>query len=65
MIFNVAIGGTNGFFPDNWNYGYQKPWSNQSPHAAQDWWYNRASWQSSWQGDRVAMEIDYIEMRYL
>jgi len=65
MIFNVAIGGTNGFFPDGWNYGYQKPWANDSPHAALDWWTNRARWQPSWQGDKVAMEIDYIEMRHL
>nr|ACN22491.1 endo-1,3-beta-D-glucanase [Littorina sitkana] len=64
-IFNVAVGGTNGFFPENWDYGYPKPWSNTSPHAAQDWWNGRSKWESSWQGDKVAMEIDYIEMRYL
>ncbi|XP_076449798.1 beta-1,3-glucan-binding protein-like [Babylonia areolata] len=65
MIFNVAVGGTNGFFPDGWNYGYAKPWSNSSPHAAKDFWQNRARWEHSWVGDNVAMEIDYIEMRYL
>ncbi|KAL8603990.1 hypothetical protein ACOMHN_039034 [Nucella lapillus] len=65
IIFNVAVGGTNGFFPDGWNYGYQKPWSNNSPHAAQDFWQNRARWENSWVGDKVAMEIDYIQMNYL
>jgi len=66
MIFNVAIGGTNGFFPDGWDYGsHNKPWSNNSPHAAQDWWQARSQWQPTWQGDKVAMEIDYIEMRSL
>jgi len=62
LILNVAVGGTNGFFPDNCA---GKPWKNNSPHAAQDWWQARNSWQSSWQGDKVAMEIDYIEMRSL
>ena len=31
---NVAVGGTNGFFPDTWtNAAYPKPWSNTSPTA--------------------------------
>ena len=31
---NVAVGGTNGFFPD----GAGKPWSNGDPHAINAFW---------------------------
>ena len=66
MIFNVAVGGTNGFFPDGGNYnGARKPWSNSSPHAAQDFWQGRGDWQRTWQGDKTAMIIDYVEFRHL
>ncbi|XP_052817726.1 beta-1,3-glucan-binding protein-like [Mya arenaria] len=62
LILNVAIGGTNGFFPDNWSYNTPKPWNNNSPAEGADFWNARHNWQPSWQGDNVAMEIDYIEM---
>ncbi|KAK3790167.1 hypothetical protein RRG08_010785 [Elysia crispata] len=66
MIFNVAVGGTGGFFPDGDHYaGARKPWSNSSPHAAQDFWNGRGDWQRTWQGDKAAMMIDYVEFRYL
>merc|ERR1712241_628924 len=39
VILNVAVGGTGGFFPDGQSYnGAQKPWSNRSPNAAEDFW---------------------------
>jgi len=62
LILNVAIGGTNGFFPDGWNYNSRKPWSNNSPHEPADFWNHRGDWLPSWRGDDVAMIIDYIEM---
>ena len=34
IIMNIAVGGTNGFFPDTWtNAAYPKPWTNLSPTA--------------------------------
>ncbi|CAG5128870.1 unnamed protein product, partial [Candidula unifasciata] len=63
MILNVAVGGTNGFFPDNVNWGTKKPWANTSPHAAQDLWDARSSWLPSWQGDNTALIVDYVEFR--
>ena len=34
IVLNVAVGGTNGFFPDTWtNAAYPKPWVNTSPTA--------------------------------
>ncbi|XP_059163529.1 beta-1,3-glucan-binding protein-like [Physella acuta] len=65
MIFNVAVGGTNGFFPDNANWGVRKPWANNSPQAAQDFWNGRHDWQPTWQGDQAAMQIDWVEFRNL
>lgn len=66
MIFNVAVGGTNGFFPDGNHYnGARKPWSNSSPQAAQDFWNGRGDWQKTWVGDKTAMIVDYVEFRHL
>jgi len=65
MMFNVALGGTSGFFPDNLDFGTHKPWRDGSTTAAQDFWQAHSQWEGSWQGDRTALEIDYIEMRYL
>jgi len=66
-IFNVAVGGTNGFFPESMKSanGANKPWSNGSPHAAQDFWDRRSEWQGTWQGDKTALVVDYIEFRSL
>jgi hypothetical protein len=63
LMFNVAVGGTNGFFPDNANWGTRKPWANNSPHAAQDFWNGRNDWLPSWQGDNTALQVDYVEFR--
>ncbi|XP_060563567.1 beta-1,3-glucan-binding protein-like [Ruditapes philippinarum] len=63
LILNVAIAGTNGFFPDNWRYNSPKPWNNNSPTEPKDFWDHRADWLPSWHGDDVAMEIDYIDMQ--
>jgi len=66
LIFNVAVGGTNGFFPDGNHYGSAtKPWSNNSPHAAADFWAKKNDWLPTWQGDKAAMIIDWVEMRHL
>ncbi|KAH9503542.1 Beta-1,3-glucan-binding protein [Bulinus truncatus] len=65
MIFNVAVGGTNGFFPDNYNWGVRKPWANNSPHAAEDFWNARNDWLPTWRGEESAMLIDWVEFRNL
>ncbi|XP_052237086.1 beta-1,3-glucan-binding protein-like [Dreissena polymorpha] len=62
LILNVAIGGTNGFFPDTWTYNSRKPYWNNSPNINQNFWDARNEWRPSWQGDNVAMEVDYVEM---
>ncbi|XP_052819270.1 beta-1,3-glucan-binding protein-like [Mya arenaria] len=62
LILNVAIAGTNGFFPDNWTYNSRKPWGNNSPTEYADFWRGRKDWLRSWEGDKVAMEIDWVKM---
>ncbi|KAH3778376.1 hypothetical protein DPMN_179832 [Dreissena polymorpha] len=64
LILNVAVGGTSGWWQENWQYSSQKPWNNgQSQRDAQNsFWNGRNNWQGSWHGDDVAMEIDWAEM---
>jgi len=66
MIFNVAVGGTNGFFPDGNHYGgTTKPWANTSPQAAEDFWNARSAWGATWQDDKVGMIVDYVQFETL
>jgi beta-glucanase (GH16 family) len=61
FLMNVAVGGTNGFFPDSWtNANGAKPWSNTSPQAFLDFWNGRGTWQQTWDGDAAAMAVDYV-----
>ncbi|GAA5823331.1 hypothetical protein JCM11251_007570 [Rhodosporidiobolus azoricus] len=47
LILSVAVGGTNGFFEDT----ADKPWSNQSPYAARDFWLSASRWLPTWPSD--------------
>nr|AMN92714.1 endo-1,3-beta-D-glucanase [Azumapecten farreri] len=58
LILNVAVGGD--YFGDG-DYDVPKPWGHSS-HPMRDFWESRHMWQHTWQGDDVAMIIDYIEM---
>jgi len=68
FILNVAVGGTNGFFPDTWtNVAYPKPWTNPSGVAFQTFWNARNQWYPTWNptasnGEDAAMQIDYIRV---
>ena len=59
LILNVAVGGTNGYFPDGFG---GKPWSDTSPTASTDFWGQKDNWYSTWNGDAVAMQIDSIKV---
>lgn len=60
---NVAVGGTNGFFPDSVaNAGYNKPWSNSDRNGPEKFWKAKNLWQPTWQGDDAAMQIDSVKM---
>jgi len=63
LIMNVAVGGTNSFFPDGIsNAGYSKPWSNQDRNAPEKFWNAKNLWQPTWQGDDAAMIVDSVKM---
>ena len=61
LILNIAVGGTNGYFPDNVP---NKPWNNSSPTAALDFWNNKDStWGPTWPDDLSrGMAVDYVKM---
>lgn len=61
LIMNVAVGGTNGWFPEAQG---NKPWLNGSPNAMRDFALAEANWYSTWPNnveDR-AMIVDYVKM---
>ncbi|XP_037087444.1 beta-1,3-glucan-binding protein-like [Pollicipes pollicipes] len=63
LKLNVAVGGTNSFFPDAAvNGAGAKPWSNTSPTAPKDFWEGNGQWLPTWQGDDVAMQVDYVRV---
>lgn len=61
---NVAVGGTNGYFPDNNDTIYRKPWKNRSPSAMKEFWTRRDDWISTWNfsNDDSSMIVDSIRV---
>ncbi|XP_078585898.1 beta-1,3-glucan-binding protein-like [Branchiostoma floridae x Branchiostoma japonicum] len=65
LIFNVAVGGTNSYFPDNANnQPYPKPWNNGNSRegAMRDFWNAKNQWYPTWNGDDVAMQIQSVKV---
>jgi len=61
LILNVAVGGTNGWFPDGVG---NKPWIDQSATAMRDFALNQNTWFPTWPkatSDR-AMVVDSVKM---
>ncbi|KAF5211949.1 putative beta-1,3-glucan-binding protein [Clavispora lusitaniae] len=62
LVLNVAVGGTNGFFPDSMG---DKPWTNaQETTAPRSFWSAVSSWYPTWpqkEEDR-ALVVDYVKM---
>lgn len=58
VIFNVAVGGTGGYFPD----GNGKPWSDEDPHAVNAFWAAQDQWYPTWDGENAALQIDSINV---
>ena len=44
IIINLAVGGTNGYFPD----GPEKPWQDTSNVAANEFWAAQGTWRPTW-----------------
>lgn len=60
LILNLAVGGTDGHFPDGEG---GKPWINANPNAMSDFWKSADQWLPTWpaQNDR-GMTIKKIKM---
>jgi len=59
IIFDVAIGGTNGYFADGVG---NKPWSNTDPHAVNAFYNAIDQWYPTWKGEDSALQVDYIRV---
>jgi beta-glucanase (GH16 family) len=59
LVFNVAVGGVNGYFPDGMG---NKPWSDTSSHASGDFWNGAKQWLPTWNGEQAAMQIDWVKV---
>lgn len=55
LIINLAVGGTNGYFPD----GNGKPWANADPHAMNSFWAAKNQWYPTW---TQHMAIDSVKV---
>ena len=55
LIINVAVGGTNSYFPD----GAGKPWNNTDPAAMSNFWAARDQWYPTW---TQPMAVDYVKV---
>lgn len=64
FIINVAVGGTNGYFPDGNNTIHQKPWNNTSPSAMKDFWIQRGDWIKNWRfdNDNSSLIVDSVRV---
>jgi len=61
LILDVAVGGTNGWFPDGVG---DKPWVDASTTAMRDFANAQSQWYPTWPTDptKRAMVIDYVKM---
>ncbi|XP_050682164.1 beta-1,3-glucan-binding protein-like isoform X1 [Leptidea sinapis] len=67
LIINVAVGGTNGYFPDSATNPSPKPWKDSSTTAATDFWKSRDAWLPTWNLDKnngwdASLQIDYVKV---
>ncbi|CAH1105310.1 unnamed protein product [Psylliodes chrysocephalus] len=67
IIFNTAVGGQNGYFPDKkeaTNSPRDKPWSNNAGDATTAFWKGREQWLPTWNigTDDSHLQIDYVKV---
>lgn len=61
IIFNVAVGGVAGYFPDSMP---NKPWKNQDNAVFDRFWNAEGQWYQTWDsaGNADALAIDWINL---
>lgn len=68
LIINLAIGGTNGYFPDNAVNPGGKPYRNFDARGMTDFWKNRLNtWLPTWKlnqnnGKSASLQVDYVRV---
>ena len=56
---NLAVGGTNAYFPDGVG---GKPWSNSDPRAPNAFYNAKGQWQPTWKGEDAALQVDSVKV---
>mmetsp|Transcript_10882 Transcript_10882/g.21273 ORF Transcript_10882/g.21273 Transcript_10882/m.21273 type:complete len:377 (+) Transcript_10882:879-2009(+) len=59
LIINLAIGGTNGYFPDGQG---NKPWSDMDQHSVNAFHNTAGAWYPTWQGENAGLQVDSIKV---
>lgn len=59
LIMNIAVGGTNSYFPDGVG---GKPWSDTDPHSVNAFWNAKNTWYPTWKGEDAALQVDWIKV---
>ena len=59
LILNVAVGGVNGYFPDNIG---GKPWKDTDGHSVNEFYDSKDQWMPTWNGEDSALQIDSIKV---
>lgn len=62
LVLNNACGGIAYFPDDAVNTPSPKPWKNDSPNAALDFYNGKEGWYSTWDGEESALQIDYVKV---
>lgn len=66
LIMNLAVGGSQ-HFPDDATNSASKPWTNDSPTAAADFWNARNAWLATWNLEQnlsrdASLIVDYVRV---
>jgi hypothetical protein len=59
LILNVAVGGTNGYFPDGVG---NKPWTDTSGNAMNEFWSAVGQWYPTWTQAGADMVVDSVRV---
>jgi beta-glucanase (GH16 family) len=62
IIINLAVGGVSNFFPDGFG---SKPWTNDSPNAAESFYAAKDSWYPTWTANDPVFKIDWVKVTAL
>jgi hypothetical protein len=60
LIMNVAVGASNGYFPDGEG---DKPWIDGAQSSMRDFWYANNTWLPTWGvGDEKGLTVKSVKM---